>query len=107
MKISARNQLKGKVTEVKPGATTSHVGIDIGGGNVVMASITNEAVADLGIKVGDARKYYDLDVGYRDEPVNCVMRIQTHVIALGGMPDATDPWGIQGFGNSSGPAFSF
>jgi molybdopterin-binding protein len=53
MKISARNQLKGKVTAVKLGATTSHVEIDIGGGNVVMASITNEAVADLGIKVGD------------------------------------------------------
>ena len=53
MKISACNQLKGKVTAVKPGATTSHVSIDIGGGNVVMASITNEAVADLGIKVGD------------------------------------------------------
>ena len=53
MKISARNQLKGKVTAVKPGATTSHVDIDIGGGKVVMASITNEAVADLGIKVGD------------------------------------------------------
>jgi molybdopterin-binding protein len=53
MKISARNQLKGKVTGVKPGATTSHVSIDIGGGNTVMASITNEAVADLAIKAGD------------------------------------------------------
>ncbi len=53
MKISARNQLKGKVVAVKTGATTSHVSIDIGNGNIVMASITNEAVADLGIKVGD------------------------------------------------------
>ncbi|MBV9969054.1 MAG: TOBE domain-containing protein [Xanthobacteraceae bacterium] len=53
MKISARNQLKGKVTTVKTGATTSHVSIDIGGGNTVMASITNEAVADLGLKAGD------------------------------------------------------
>jgi molybdopterin-binding protein len=53
MKISARNQLKGRVTAVKPGATTSHVSIDIGGGHTVMASITNEAVADLGLKVGD------------------------------------------------------
>jgi molybdopterin-binding protein len=53
MKISARNQLKGKVFGVTPGATTSHVNIDIGGGNTVMASITNEAMADLGIKVGD------------------------------------------------------
>jgi molybdopterin-binding protein len=53
MKISARNQLKGKVTAVKAGATTSHVSIDIGAGNTVMASITNEAVGDLAIKVGD------------------------------------------------------
>jgi molybdopterin-binding protein len=53
MKISARNQLKGKIVAVKPGATTSHVSIDIGNGNIVMASITNEAVSDLGLKVGD------------------------------------------------------
>ena len=35
------------------GATTSHVRIDIGQGVVVTASITNEAVADLGLKNGD------------------------------------------------------
>ena len=50
MRISARNQLKGTVTEVTKGATTSHVRVDIGGGKIVTASITNEAVADLGIK---------------------------------------------------------
>ena len=42
MKFSARNQLKGKIVEVKKGATTAHVRIDIGGGNIVTASITNE-----------------------------------------------------------------
>ena len=52
MKLSARNQLKGKVVEVKTGATTSHVRIDIGGGVIITASITNEAVADLGLKPG-------------------------------------------------------
>jgi molybdopterin-binding protein len=46
MKISARNRLKGTVTEVTKGATTSHVKIDIGGA-VVTASITNEAVDEL------------------------------------------------------------
>jgi molybdopterin-binding protein len=51
-KLSARNQLKGKVVEVKTGATTSHVRLDIGGGVVITASITNEAVADLGLKPG-------------------------------------------------------
>ena len=53
MKLSARNQLKGKVTEVTKGATTSHVRIDIGGGVIVTSSITNEAVADLGLAKGD------------------------------------------------------
>jgi molybdopterin-binding protein len=53
MRISARNQFKGTVVEVKKGATTSHVRIDIGG-NIVTSSITNEAVDELGIKVGNA-----------------------------------------------------
>jgi molybdopterin-binding protein len=52
-KLSARNQLKGKVVEVKKGATTSHVRIDIGNGIVITSSITNEAVADLNLKTGD------------------------------------------------------
>ena len=53
MRISARNQIKGTVIEVKKGATTSHVRVDIGGGQIVTSSITNEAVDDLGIKVKD------------------------------------------------------
>ena len=42
MKVSARNQLKGKITEVTKGATTSHVLIEIGSGDIITASITNE-----------------------------------------------------------------
>ncbi len=53
MKLSARNQLKGKVIEARKGETTAHVRIDLGGGNVITASITNEAVDDLGLKPGD------------------------------------------------------
>jgi len=53
MKLSARNQLKGKIVDVTKGATTSHVRIDIGGGVIVMASITNEAVAELALSKGD------------------------------------------------------
>jgi molybdopterin-binding protein len=53
MRISARNQIKGTVTEVKKGATTSHVRVDIGNGQTITSSITNEAVDDLGIKVND------------------------------------------------------
>jgi len=52
-KLSARNQLKGKILEVNEGATTSHVRIDIGNGMVVTSAITNEAVADLNLKAGD------------------------------------------------------
>ena len=52
-KLSARNQLKGKIVEVKKGATTSHVRIDIGNGIIITSSITNEAVADLNLKTGD------------------------------------------------------
>jgi molybdopterin-binding protein len=50
MRISARNQIKGTVVEVKKGATTSHIRVDIGGGQIMTSSITNEAVDDLGIK---------------------------------------------------------
>ena len=52
-KLSARNQLKGKILEVKKGTTTSHVRIDIGNGIVITSAITNEAVADLNLKTGD------------------------------------------------------
>jgi molybdopterin-binding protein len=50
MRISARNQIKGTVLEVKKGATTSHVRVDIGHGQVITSAITNEAVDELGIK---------------------------------------------------------
>ncbi len=52
MKLSARNQLKGKIIDVVKGVTTSHVRIEIGSGVIVTSSITNEAVADLDLKAG-------------------------------------------------------
>jgi molybdopterin-binding protein len=52
MKISARNQLKGTIVDVVKGATTSHIRIDIGGGVIVTASITNEAVDELNLTKG-------------------------------------------------------
>lgn len=51
MKISARNRLKGRVVEITKGSITAHVQIDIGGA-IVTASITNEAVEELGLIVG-------------------------------------------------------
>ena len=52
MKLSARNKLKGKIVEVKKGATTAHVKIDIGGGQVVTSAITNEAADELKLAAG-------------------------------------------------------
>jgi molybdopterin-binding protein len=52
--ISARNQLKGTIVDVVKGATTSHIRIDIGGGVIVTASITNEAVDELKLAKGKA-----------------------------------------------------
>ena len=51
MKICARNKLKGKIVEVKKGATTAHVKIDIGG-QMVTAAITNESAEELKLAPG-------------------------------------------------------
>lgn len=52
MKLSARNVIPGTVLEVKKGATTAHVRIDIGNGVVITSAITNEAVEELGLAPG-------------------------------------------------------
>jgi molybdopterin-binding protein len=53
MRISARNQIKGTVVDVKKGATTSHVRVDIGNGQIITSAITNEAVDELAIRLKD------------------------------------------------------
>ena len=53
MKLSARNQIKGKVVGVQKGQSTGHVRIDIGNGVVITSSITNEAIDELNLKVDD------------------------------------------------------
>jgi molybdopterin-binding protein len=53
MKLSARNQLAGTITAVTRGQTTAHVRIRLAGGAEVTAAITNDAVDELGLKVGD------------------------------------------------------
>jgi molybdopterin-binding protein len=53
LRLSARNILPGKVVEIVTGAVTSHVRMDVGGA-IVTASITNEAVKELGLVVGEA-----------------------------------------------------
>lgn len=53
MKLSTRNQIKGKVTEVVKGKVMAKVKIAIGGDNVITSTITVEAVNDLKLKKGD------------------------------------------------------
>ena len=53
MKLSARNQIKGTVIRITPGAVNGTVKVDIGGGNLVTASITEEAIAELALMEGD------------------------------------------------------
>lgn len=52
MKLSARNQLKGKIQKITTGAVSTIVKIDIGNGRIVTSSITNEAAKELKLKVG-------------------------------------------------------
>ncbi len=52
LKFSARNQLPGVVASVSKGAVNTEVGIKLTGGTLVYAVITNEAVLELGLKIG-------------------------------------------------------
>jgi molybdopterin-binding protein len=52
MKLSARNQIAGTIKSVKPGATTTHVTIEVSPTVTITASITNEASTELGLKPG-------------------------------------------------------
>lgn len=53
MKLSARNQIPGTITAIHPGAVNGTIKVDIGNGTIVTSSITNEAIEDLALAVGD------------------------------------------------------
>jgi len=52
MKLSARNQLKGKIIKVDEGLITSKVVLDLGNGNVITAIISKDAIEDLDLQPG-------------------------------------------------------
>ena len=52
MKLSARNQLKGTVVDVKEGAVNGVVTLDIGNGQQVVSTITMDSIKNLGLKPG-------------------------------------------------------
>lgn len=53
MKLSARNQLKGKILKVDEGLITSKVMLDLGNGNIISAIISKDAITDLDLNPGD------------------------------------------------------
>ncbi len=52
MKLSARNQLKGTIKEIETGAVNAVIKLDIGGGNIISATISMDAVKSLDLAVG-------------------------------------------------------
>ena len=52
-KISARNILRGTVTNIIDGPVSAEVGVDIGNGNVLTAIITEASAQNLALKAGD------------------------------------------------------
>ena len=53
MELSARNQLKGKVTDVNLGAVMASIKIEVTEPNTITALITKESAEKLGLKEGD------------------------------------------------------
>lgn len=52
--LSARNRLKGKITNIKKGGVVAGVTIELDkSGDTMYSVITNEAVDELQLKVGD------------------------------------------------------
>jgi len=70
-KISARNQLAGRVVEVRKGQTTAHVKVDIGNGVIVTASITNEAADDLQMSANELCSRGDGRRPHCEKPLDC------------------------------------
>lgn len=52
MKTSARNQFRGEITAVTPGAVNGEVSIDIGAGQTLTSIITLESIQHLGLQIG-------------------------------------------------------
>jgi molybdopterin-binding protein len=53
MKLSARNQLEGKITNIELGAVMANIKIEISEPNTITAVITKESAENLGLSEGD------------------------------------------------------
>jgi molybdate transport system regulatory protein len=54
MKTSARNQLKGTISEIEAGQVNSEIVIDLGEGATLKAVITNDGKKEMGLETGDS-----------------------------------------------------
>ena len=54
MKTSARNEIKGIITEIKKGQINSEVVLSVGGNTVLKSVITNDSVDEMGLVVGES-----------------------------------------------------
>ena len=52
MRLSARNILKGKIVQIKPGAVNTEVILELPGGAQLVSIITKESADNLGLAVG-------------------------------------------------------
>lgn len=52
MKLSARNQLKGKVVDIKEGAVNGIVSLETKGGEIITSTISMGSIKELGLKIG-------------------------------------------------------
>jgi len=87
MKTSARNELKGTISEIKTGQINSEVVLSIGSGIVIKSVITNESVDEMELNVGDTA-YAIIKAPFvmvaKDKPTNISTRniIETKVTEL-------------------------
>lgn len=52
MRLSARNQLKGKVIDIKEGAVNGIVTLETKGGEIITSTISMGSIKELDLKVG-------------------------------------------------------
>ncbi len=87
MKTSARNQLKGIITEIKKGQINSEIILSVADGVDVKAIVTNDAVDEMGLAVGDTA-YAIIKASFvmvaKDKPTNISTRniIETKILEV-------------------------
>jgi molybdopterin-binding protein len=52
MQLSARNQLRGRITTVSLGAVMAEITVDIGGGNSLVSAITRASAESMDLREG-------------------------------------------------------